>query len=91
MKLFSKVFPLGHFIISFLFVVCALALIILALLQLWHAFQFGDDNTPMQRLNAVLETIALLTVAVAALEYCSPFAGITNSKRFGQAYDSCPS
>jgi Na+/proline symporter len=68
MKLFSKIFPLGHFIISFMFVVCALALIILAILQLWHGLRFSGDNTPVQRLNAVLETIALLTVAVAALE-----------------------
>jgi hypothetical protein len=51
-----------------MFVVCSLALIILAILQLWYGLRFTGDNTPVQRLNAVLETIALLTVAVAALE-----------------------
>ena len=68
MKLFRKLFPFGHFIISLLFVVCALALIFLAAVQLWQALQLGGSLALNQRLNAVLESIALLTVAVAALE-----------------------
>ena len=68
MKLFRKLFPVGHFIISLLFVVCALALIFLAAVQLWQALQLAGGLTLNQRLNAVLESIALLTVAVAALE-----------------------
>jgi hypothetical protein len=68
MKLLRKLFPFGHFIISLLFVVCALALIFLAAVQLWQAFQLAGDLVLNQRLNAVLESIALLTVAVAALE-----------------------
>jgi hypothetical protein len=68
MKLLRKLFPFGHFIISLLFVVCALALIFLAAVQLWQALQPGGGLALNQRLNAVLESIALLTVAVAALE-----------------------
>jgi hypothetical protein len=68
MKLLRKLFPFGHFIISLLFVVCALALIFLAAVQLWQAFQLAGGLVLNQRLNAVLESIALLTVAVAALE-----------------------
>ena len=68
MKLLRKLFPFGHFIISLLFVVCALALIFLAAVQLWQALQLGGSLALNQRLNGVLESIALLTVAVAALE-----------------------
>ena len=74
MKLLSKLFPFGHFIISLLFVVCALALIFLAAVQLWQAHQLGGDLALNQRLNAVLESIALLTVTVAALELGQPFS-----------------
>lgn len=68
MKLISKLFPIGHFIISLMFIICALALIVLAILQLWYGIISTGDGAPVLRLNAVLETIALLTVAVAALE-----------------------
>lgn len=61
MKLLLKAFPLGHFVISLLFVVSAVALIVLAAMQLWYGVLDLE-------VNAVLESIALLTVAVAALE-----------------------
>lgn len=67
-KLFRRLFPLGHLIISLLFVICALALIILAMVQLWEGIQPFTDLSLGQRLNVVLESIAVLTVAVAALE-----------------------
>jgi hypothetical protein len=68
MKALRKVFPAGHFVIAVLFVLSAAALIVLAAMQLWIGIHFTGDFTPIQRLNAVLESIALLTVAVAALE-----------------------
>ncbi|MBK1717029.1 hypothetical protein [Thiocystis violacea] len=68
MKFWHKIFPLGHFIISLLFVICAFILIVLATLQLWHSLQLDRDLSLIQRLNEVLESIAFLTVAVAALE-----------------------
>jgi hypothetical protein len=63
-----KVFPGGHFLISVLFIACAFALIALAGRQLWDGIQLFDETPMRERLNAVLESIALLTVAVAALE-----------------------
>jgi hypothetical protein len=63
-----KVFPGGHFLISVLFVASAFALIALASNQLWQGIQLFEATPMAQRLNAVLESIALLTVAVAALE-----------------------
>ena len=68
MKIIRKIFPIGHFIISVLFIGCALALISLAGLELWQGIQPISPVSLRQRLNAVLESIALLTVAVAALE-----------------------
>jgi hypothetical protein len=67
-KIIRKIFPIGHFIISLLFIVCALALIGLAGVQLWQGIQPVSARSLPQRLNAILESIALLTVAVAALE-----------------------
>jgi hypothetical protein len=58
------VFPVGHLLISLLFVVCAAGLIVASLVELWHAVAPGRDG----RVEAILQTIALLTVAVASLE-----------------------
>jgi putative Mn2+ efflux pump MntP len=68
MKTLHKIFPVGHLLISVLFAACALALICFAVLQLWHGFQPFSSVSLDQRRNAVLEGVALLTVALAALE-----------------------
>jgi hypothetical protein len=68
MRFIRMIFPIGHFIISLVFVVCAIAILFFALTQLWQGIQFGTDLSVNDRLNAILESIALLTVAVAALE-----------------------
>ena len=68
MKAFHRLFPAGHFVISLLFVAASFALIFLAGTQLWRGIQLFDDAGLVERLNAVLESIALLTVALAALE-----------------------
>jgi hypothetical protein len=68
MNMIRKLFPIGHFVISLLFIVCALALIGFAGFHLWQGLQPFSPSALPQRLNAVLESIALLTVAVAALE-----------------------
>jgi putative Mn2+ efflux pump MntP len=68
MKLLHKLFPLGHFLISLLFIGCGLALITFAAFQLWHGIQPGGGLALTQRLHTVLDSIAVLTVAVAALE-----------------------
>ena len=68
MKLIHRLFPAGHFIISLLFVAAAVALIAIAAGRLWQGIQLFDEATLTARLNAVLESIAVLTVALAALE-----------------------
>jgi hypothetical protein len=67
-NLLHRLFPAGHFVISLLFLVGALALIGVAAVQLWQGIQLFDEVPLRERLNAVLESIAVLTVAVAALE-----------------------
>ena len=68
MSFLHRLFPAGHFVISVLFLAGAFGLIALAAVQLWHGIQLFDEAPLVQRLNAVLESIAVLTVAVAALE-----------------------
>ena len=68
MKQFLRVFPACHLVISALFVACALALIGLAVARLWEGLSPLDLRSATDRLNAVLEGLAVLTVAVAALE-----------------------
>lgn len=63
-----RIFPYGHFIISVMFVAGALALMVFAALELWQGIQFAGASPAGERIDAVLESIALLTVAVAALE-----------------------
>ncbi|MCY7305011.1 MAG: hypothetical protein LH632_02470 [Rhodoferax sp.] len=68
MNFILRLFTAGHFVISLLFLAGAIALIGLAALQMWQSIQLFDEVPIMQRLNAVLESIAILAVAVAALE-----------------------
>lgn len=68
MKIVNLLFRIGHAIVSLLFAASAVALIGFAGFQLWHGILPLDSPSFTQRLNAVLESIALLTVAVAALE-----------------------
>lgn len=68
MSFLLRLFPAGHFVISVLFLVAGAALIVLAGMQLWQGVQPFEQSPLLQRLYAVLESIAVLTVAVAALE-----------------------
>lgn len=60
-------FPIAHFVIGVLFAVCGIALIGFSILQLWTGLSPGDLPIPA-RLDTVLESLALMTVALAALE-----------------------
>jgi hypothetical protein len=64
----NSVFKLGHMAISLLFMLAGAALIVFAFLQLWQGINPTSDEALSQRFNMVLESIALLTIAVAALE-----------------------
>jgi hypothetical protein len=68
MRFLLRIFPIGHFLISLLFVSAALLLVIFALLQLWTGINPLVTADMPQRVNAVLEGVALLTVATASLE-----------------------
>jgi hypothetical protein len=68
MNILLRLFPAGHFVISVLFFAAGAAFIVLAALQLWEGVQPFEEAALLERLNAVLESIAVLTVAVAALE-----------------------
>jgi hypothetical protein len=68
MKYLYRLFPAGHFVIGVMFLLSSAALIVVAALQFWHGIQFFAEGPLTARLNSVLESIAVLTVAVAALE-----------------------
>jgi hypothetical protein len=68
MSFLMRLFPAGHFVISVLFLLAGGALIVLAGLQLWQGIQPFEALGLNQRLYAVLESLAVLAVAVAALE-----------------------
>jgi uncharacterized membrane protein len=68
MRLLVRIFPLIHLVISLMFVIAALVLVFFAMLQIWSGIAPAVEMEIQERLNAVLEGIALLTVSVAALE-----------------------
>jgi hypothetical protein len=59
-------FPAAHFVVGLLFAVCGLTLIVLAGVQLWGGI--ADDMPFNARLDTVLESLAVITFALAALE-----------------------
>jgi len=67
-KKIHAVFVAGHLVASVLFVACAIALVVLAMMDLWQAVNPTNPVTIAVRVNTVLETIALLTVSVASFE-----------------------
>lgn len=68
MKILHKAFPIGHLLISLLFIAGAFILIGFAGLQLWDVVKPFANLSMVQRIDGVLESIAVLTVAVATLE-----------------------
>ncbi len=68
MDAIRKLFAIGYSIIIFLFVCCAFSLIGFALLELWHGLNPSELLPLTGRFNSILDCVALLTIAVAALE-----------------------
>ena len=68
MKLLLKLFPAGYFIISVLFVASAFVLLGFSGFELLGALLPDAERNLAARIDAVLICIALLTIAVAALE-----------------------
>jgi hypothetical protein len=68
MNVLQKVFLVGYVAVAVLFLGCALTLIVVAGVQLWEGIALRDEVALTDRFDAVLESIGLLTIAVAALE-----------------------
>ena len=68
MKIIRKIFAGGYSAIIFLFLCCAVALIVFALMELWEGINPQSALPLRERFNAVLECVGLLTIAVASLE-----------------------
>ncbi len=68
MKVLHRLFTLGHLLVSVMFGVCGTALLYFATLRFGQAVWPTGAMPIAQRLDEVLETIALLTIAVAAFE-----------------------
>src|SRR5712664_2617511 len=60
MKFLHKLFPAGHFVISLLFLAGGFALIVIDGAQLWQGIHIFRETHITDRLNAVLESIAVL-------------------------------
>jgi hypothetical protein len=68
MKFAHRLFSAGHTLITVLFMLSAAALTVFAVLELWRGINPMAATEVAQRHLAILESIGLLTVAVAALE-----------------------
>ena len=67
LKRYSRVFDLGHIVISIIFVFSAFALIVLAVIELWAAVDPFLEKEVSERFNEVLDTVSLLVIAAATL------------------------
>ena len=68
MKWLLKLFPAGHMVISVMFIVSAFALLGFAGVALFQAIAPFNSRGAASRIDGLLDCIALLTIAVAALE-----------------------
>jgi hypothetical protein len=66
-KVVHALFPVAHFLVGLLFGICGIALIFFSGMQLWAGLAPGDMELSA-RLDTVLESLAVMTVALAALE-----------------------
>ena len=68
MNAVQRVIVAGYWAIIILFIVCAFVLIGFAAIELWHGLAPTGAVPLTKRFDAILESIALLTIAVASLE-----------------------
>ena len=67
-KFIGKFFVIGYSTIIFLLICCAFSLIILAAMELWQGINPTVSVSIIDRFNAILESIGLVTIAIVALE-----------------------
>jgi magnesium-transporting ATPase (P-type) len=63
-----KVFSVGFSIITLLFVLSSFILIVFAVLELWSGINPLQTTDLRARFNSIMESVGLLTIAVASLE-----------------------
>jgi hypothetical protein len=68
MNLIRKILALGFSIITVLFVLTAFVLILFAVFELWRGINPSRDIDLSERFKSILESVGLLTIAVASLE-----------------------
>ena len=68
MSILQRVFAIGYVLIVGLFLLCGFSLIVMAGVELWQALTVREHVALQDRFDAILESIGLLTIAVAALE-----------------------
>ena len=68
MNIIPKLFSAAYSVIILVFVACGIALVVFALIELWHGIDPWADLALRERFNAVLECIGWLTIAVVAFE-----------------------
>lgn len=64
----ERFFALGFSVIVLLFAGCALALMVFAGIEFWQSVQPSAPLTLTNRFDAILSCIAMLTIAIAAME-----------------------
>lgn len=67
-KFSERFFTLGFAVIVILFAGCAVALIVFSGIDLWHAVQPYEALALTKRFDLILDCIAMLTIAMAAME-----------------------
>ena len=67
-NIIQRLFVLGYVLIVGLFLFCGVSLIVMASLELWSGLWVAEGASRRARFDAILESIGLLTIAVAALE-----------------------
>ena len=67
-KLSERFFAMGFAVIVVMFAGCAVALIGFSGIELWRAVQPSEALTLTKRFDVILDCIAMLTIAMAAME-----------------------
>jgi hypothetical protein len=68
MKFFQRLFSVGYIFITVFFFLCGVLSMAFAAIEIWHAVNPLTSVSMQHRFVMVLESIALLTISVAALE-----------------------
>jgi hypothetical protein len=68
MKVLLKLFGAGYIAVSIFFLVCGVALVCMAAWEIWEAVTVASSEAMQPRFVRILESVGLLTIAVAAFE-----------------------